>query len=279
MCCHSHEAPNEGYNQAVCANGGLLAVEIINILFSIINGAITGGIALALTSYAIAMETYSTEDSYCQHFNKDSTKCNDFYKSLQSTFAAVNVLAIFNYVTYLFAITGVILASIVCCACKCCCSGPQQTNKSAGIFQIVASAIQLAIVITQFVCAGIIGGLANSYEAFCKEQNQGSTSSVSVTTSGSGASVSTSTSSADTVCKGVTDVIRGASTFVVICGIWSCVVLGMRIFAAVTLMQSSQIEYVETATAAGATTSTTTVVVNAQPVSATPVDVQLQNKV
>lgn len=275
MCCHSHEAPNEGYNQAVCANGGLLAVEIINILFAIIMGVITAALVVTLGVGRVALPD---EETYCQH-QTESTSCNDYYKSLVSTMAAVNVLYIFNWVTYVFAITGVILASIVACACKCCCSGPQQANKSAGIFQIVASAIQLAIVIAQFVCAGIIGGLGTSFEKYCKETHSGSSSSVTVSTSGGGSVTTSSGSAYNTHCVGISDAIKGASTFVVICGIWSSIVLGMRIFAAVTLMQSSQIEYVETATAAGATTSTTTVVVNAAPVNATPVDVQLQNKV
>jgi hypothetical protein len=256
-CCVSHEAPNEGYNQAVCANGGLLAVEIINIIFSIWNALVTATIAVILATYELALTTASNKEVFCGYYGNIGDKCDNFYDALKAASGATATLAIFNNVTYAFAITGVVLASLVCCNCKCCCSGPQQTNRAAGIFQVVASVIGLVTVIVQFIAAGSIGALANAYNEFC-------TAYYDSISSGGGGSVVVNE------CEIQTSAIQSVSTIVVVAGVWSAIVMGMRIFACVTLMQSSAVEYVESAEggAQGAAGGNTTIVVNAQPAPA-----------
>lgn len=256
-CCVSHEAPNEAYNQAVCANGGLLAVEIINIIFSIWNALVTATIAVILATYEVALNTATNKEVFCGYYGNIGEKCDNFYDALTAATGATGTLAIFNNVTYAFAITGVVLASLVCCNCKCCCSGPQQTNRSAGIFQIVASVIGLVTVIVQFIAAGAIGALASAYNEFCTSYYESAAKSA-------GRAVVVNE------CEIQTSGIRSASTIVVVAGVWSAIVMGMRIFAAVTLMQSSGVEYVESAQggAQGGAAGNTTIVVNAQPAPA-----------
>lgn len=259
-CCHSHEAPNEGYNQAVCSNGGLLAVEIINIIFTIWNGIVTLTIAVILATYETALNRYTSQELFCNHYalGDDGSKCHNFYDSLTAATAATATLALFNNITYAFAITGVVLASIICCNCKCCCSGPQQTNRCAGIFQIIASVIGLVTVIVQFIAAGAIGLLASTYEEFCHAWVKRATFGTVVVVD---------------ECTDQANGIRAVATIVIVAGVWSAIVMGMRIFAAVTLMISSSVEYVESAQAgaqgaAGAAGGSTTIVVNATPAPA-----------